>query len=202
MSLTILEGSTFCVCDPTGDVDGKASASGFFSADTRFLSRAMLRIGGSPPLLLSSSQPAPHLARFVFRNPLTGGLRPDQLSIERERFVGDEMYERIHVENHSHERVDTEVCLELEADFADIFSVKDLDPGFGNPAAVTLPAPRTPTWHEHGTTAVFTDESFDAKTIVHFSQSGAIDGSMVRFPLSLEHSVSSMRLRYIATTTA
>ncbi|HEV8459177.1 MAG TPA: glycogen debranching N-terminal domain-containing protein [Gaiellaceae bacterium] len=187
MSLTILEGSTFCVCDPSGDVDGKASASGFFSADTRFLSRAMLRIGGSAPLLLSSSQPAPHVARFVFRNPLSGGLRPNQLSIERERFVGDEMYERIHVENHSHEDVETEVCLELEADFADIFSVKDLDPGFGNPALVTLPAPRTPTWHEQGTTAVFADESFRGQTVVHFSQPGAIDGSIVRFPLSLAH---------------
>jgi glycogen debranching enzyme len=187
VSLTILEGSTFCVCDPTGDVDGKASASGFFSADTRFLSRAMLRIGGSAPLLLSSSQPAPHVARFVFRNPLTGGLRADQLSIERERFVGDEMYERIHVENHSHDLVETEVALELEADFADIFSVKDLDPGFGNPASVTLPPPRTPTWHEQGTTAVFADAEFAAKTIVHFSQAGAIDGSVVRFPVSLAH---------------
>jgi glycogen debranching enzyme len=185
--LTILEGSTFCVCDDAGDIDGKASASGFFSADTRFLSRAMLRVGGSPPLLLSSSQPAPHIARFVFRNPLSGGLRPDQLSIERERFVGDEMYERIHLENHSHERVETEVCLELEADFADIFSVKDLDPGFGNPASVTLPPPRTPTWHEQRTTAVFADETFEAQTIVHFSQSGAIEGSVVRFPVSLEH---------------
>jgi glycogen debranching enzyme len=187
VSVTILEGSTFCVCDERGDIDGKVSASGFFSADTRFLSRAMLLVGGSPPLPLSSSQPAPHIARFVFRNPLSGGLRPDQLSIERERFVGDEMYERIHVENHSHDHVETEVCLELEADFADIFSVKDLDPGFGNPAAVTLPPPRTPTWHEHGTTAVFTGETFEAKTIVHFSQSGAIDGSVVRFPVSLDH---------------
>ena len=41
------------------------------------------------PPLLSSSQPAPHLARFVSRNPDAGGLRPNELSIERERFVGD-----------------------------------------------------------------------------------------------------------------
>lgn len=187
MSLTVLEGSTFCVCDETGDVDGKGSASGFFADDTRFLSRSVLTVAGASPSLLSNSQPAPHLARFVSRNPVAGGLEPDELSIERERFVGGGMYERIHVENHGRRRVETEVALELEADFADIFSVKDLDPGFGNPASVTLPPPRTPTWREHGTTAVFADESFPARTIVHFSQTGAIDGSVVRFPVSLGH---------------
>jgi glycogen debranching enzyme len=187
MALTVLEGSTFCVCDDAGDVDGKASASGFFADDTRFLSRSILRVGGAAPSLLSGSQPAPHVARFVFRNPLAGGLQPDELSIERERFVGDGMYERVHVENHGRRRVETEISLELEADFADIFTVKDLDPGFGNPASVTLPPPRTPSWRERGTTAVFADEDFPARTLVHFSQAGAIDGSVVRFPVALEH---------------
>jgi glycogen debranching enzyme len=187
VSLTVLEGSTFCVCDESGDVDGKAAASGFFAADTRFLSRAVLTVAGKRPDLLSQSQPAPHVARFVFRNPNVDGLEPDELSIERERFVGAYMHERIHVENHSRRRVETELALELEADFADIFSVKDLDPGFGDPSSVTLPPPRTPTWREHGTTAVFADETFPAQTIVHFSQPGMIDGSVVRFPVALEH---------------
>ena len=187
MSLTVLEGSTFCVCDAAGDVDGKASASGFFVADTRFLSRSVLSLAGAAPDLLSSDQPAPHLARFVFRNPNAGGLHPDELSIERERFVGEGMYERLHVENHSRRRIETELALELEADFADIFSVKGLDPAFGDPAAVTLPPPRTPEWREHGTTAVFADETFPARTIVHFSQPCAIAGNIVRFPFALEH---------------
>jgi glycogen debranching enzyme len=188
VALTVIEGSTFCVCDDAGDVDGKASASGFIAADTRFLSRAVLTMAGRHPTLLSSSQPAPHVARFVFRNPNNiDGLLPDELSIERERFVGDCMYERVHIENHGRRHVVTEIALELEADFADIFSVKDLDPGFGNPTNVTLPPPRTPTWHERGTTAVFTDETFDAQTIVHFSQPGEIEGNRVRFPIELNH---------------
>src|SRR5579885_3440476 len=112
MPLTVLEGSTFCVCDEKGDVDGKASASGFFADDTRFLSRSVLTVGGASPEVLSSSQPAPHLARFVFRNPTAAGLRPDELSIERERFVGEGMYERIHVENHSRRPIETEIALE------------------------------------------------------------------------------------------
>ena len=187
MALTVLEGSTFCVCDDAGDVDGTASASGFFVADTRFLSRSLLTVAGARPGLLSSSQPAPHLARFVFRNPDAGGLRPNELSIERERFVGDCMQETIRIENHGRRRIETEVALELEADFADIFSVKDLDPGFGNPASVTLPPPRQPVWDEPSGTAVFADETFPARTTVHLSQPCEVADGTLRFPVALEH---------------
>ena len=41
MGLTILEGSTFCICDEIGDLDGRTS--GLFAEDTRFLSRLELR---------------------------------------------------------------------------------------------------------------------------------------------------------------
>ena len=41
LRLTLLDGATFVVCDERGDVDGNVSpASGFFAADTRFLSRS------------------------------------------------------------------------------------------------------------------------------------------------------------------
>ena len=190
MALTILDGATFCVCDPAGDVDGVASASGFFTADTRFLSRSMLRVAGERPELLSSSQPAPHLARFVFRNPLANGLRPNELSIERERFVGDWMQERIRIDNHARRPIETEVTLELEADFADIFAVKDLDPGFGNPAAVTLPPPRRAEWDERTETATFADDGFPARTVVHFSHPCAAGDGTFTFPVSLAHGES------------
>ena len=41
MALTILEGSTFCICDDRGDIEGHAQ--GLFAEDTRFLSRLCLR---------------------------------------------------------------------------------------------------------------------------------------------------------------
>ncbi|MDE3025958.1 MAG: amylo-alpha-1,6-glucosidase, partial [Acidobacteriota bacterium] len=109
MPLTVLDGSTFCVCDERGDVDGVATASGFFASDTRFLSRSVLTLGGARLDPLSHDQPAPHLAAFVLRNPLVDGLEPNELSIERERFVGDCMEERITVENHGHRRVEVEL---------------------------------------------------------------------------------------------
>ena len=185
MPLTVLDGSTFCVCDERGDVDGLATASGFFASDTRFLSRSVLTLGGERLDPLSYDHSAPQLASFVLRNPLAAGLRPNELVIKRERFVGDCMEERIVVENHSHRRVEVELGLELAADFADIFVVKRLEPGFGEPADVALPASHPPQRTANGT-VVFTDGSFRGRTIVHFSELCEESGGVARFALSLE----------------
>ena len=68
MGLTILEGSTFCICDEIGDLDGRTS--GLFAEDTRFLSRLELRINGARPLLLSSGKVEYFSAAFYLRNPV------------------------------------------------------------------------------------------------------------------------------------
>jgi glycogen debranching enzyme len=185
VSLTVLDGSTFCVCDERGDVDGLATASGFFASDTRFLSRSLLTLGGVRLDPLSHDHSAPHLASFVLRNPLAGGLQPNELVIERERFVGDCMEERIVVRNHSHRRIDVELGLELAADFADIFVVKDLEPGFGRPVEVALPPTRPPERAGNGT-LVFSGTSFAGRTVVHFSELFDESGGVARFALSLE----------------
>ena len=185
MPLTVLDGSTFCVCDERGDVDGLATASGFFASDTRFLSRSVLTLGGARLDPLSYEHSTPHLASFVLRNPLAGGLQPNELVIERERFVGDCMEERIVVQNLSHRRVEVELGLELAADFADIFVVKDLEPGFGHPLDVTLPQARPPERAADGT-LVFSDAAFSGRTVIHLSESFDASDGVARFALSLE----------------
>jgi len=185
LPLTVLDGSTFCVCDERGDVDGLATASGFFASDTRFLSRSVLTLGGARLDPLSHDQPAPHLASFVLRNPLAGGLRPNELAIDRERFVGDCMEERIVVTNHGHRHVEVELGLELAADFADIFAVKSLEPGFGEPGAEPLPPSRPPEQNTDGT-VLFSDSSFPGRTAVHLSQPFDESRGSARFALSLE----------------
>src|SRR5919109_933086 len=138
--LTILEGSTFCISDDRGDIE--AATSGLFAHDTRFLSRLVLMVGGTPPLLLSSGRVEHYQAAFYLRNGTANGLPRDALSIARERGVSVGIQERITVTNECTQRVEIEVALEAEADFADIISVKPHDFSLGDPEhAKPLPAP-------------------------------------------------------------
>src|SRR5438093_9360089 len=129
--LTILEGSTFCICDDIGDLDGQTS--GFFTDDTRFLSELKLTVNGARPLLLSSGKVEYFSAAFYMRNPLAGGLGQDVLSIERRRFIGEGMQDVIVVENEGMEAVSFELGLEFGNDFAAVFSVKEHDFALGDP---------------------------------------------------------------------
>jgi glycogen debranching enzyme len=179
MPLTVQNGSTFCVCDERGDLDGATSASGFFASDTRVLSRLVLMVDGLRPEPESREQPAPYLAYFV--------LAAGELSIIRERFVGKLMEERISVCNRGESAVEVELTLGLEADFADIFTVKDLDPGFHATASeLSAPAPRPVRWDAMRHTAHFADDAFPARTQVRFSRPCDPDARGARFRLSLE----------------
>ena len=91
-TVTVLDGSTFVVCDRRGDLDGLAATSGFFAADTRFLSRSVLTIDGERAESVSLEQAAPHLALFELRGPRG-------LALRRELFVGHGLEETITVEN-------------------------------------------------------------------------------------------------------
>src|SRR5207237_10135508 len=109
MALTILEGSTFCICDERGDID--AETQGLFTEDTRFLSLLRLTINGAKPLLLSSGVVEYFSAAFFLRNPAAGGIPTDTLSVTRERFVGEGMQDRIVVRNEGMEPVSFELAL-------------------------------------------------------------------------------------------
>src|SRR5688572_18221098 len=123
--MTILEGSTFCICDEIGDLGDETS--GFFAEDTRFLSRLELRINGARPLLLSSGKIEYFSAAFYLRNPVASGLLQDSVSIARERFVGDGMQDNLVVRNETGAALRFELALDVGTDFADIISVKEHD---------------------------------------------------------------------------
>src|SRR5687768_12653700 len=145
MALTILEGSTFCVSDDRGDI--AEPVMGLFASDTRFLSRWLLTINGARPLTLSSNRVDYFSAAFYLRNPVVDGLGPDEISIGRNRFVGDGMQEHIVVQNHAPRPLEFELALELGSDFADIFAVKAYDFALGDPEhAPPLPTLVAPTF--------------------------------------------------------
>ena len=185
MGLTILEGSTFCICNEIGDLDGKTS--GFFAEDTRFLSRLELRIDGARPLLLSSGKVEHFSAAFYMRNPVVPGLPQDTLSIARERFIGEGMQDHLILRNQSAEPLSFELELEVGTDFADIITVKEHDFALGHPeTARPLPPPAAARFDAAANQLVLEEATNGgAKTQVLFSVPGRIDGPRVVFQLEL-----------------
>ena len=101
---TILEGSTFCICDERGDVT--EATHGFFVDDTRFLSKLALTVDGERPLLLSGGTVEYFSAAFFLRTAA------NELSIKRERFVGDGMQDVVTLTNVSTRQADVRLGVE------------------------------------------------------------------------------------------
>ena len=178
MRLTLLDGSTFVVCDQRGDLDGVAAASGFFAADTRFLSRSVLTIDGDRGEPVAFEQGAPHVG--VFDLEWASGL-----ALRRELFVGSGLEETITVWNPSEREVEAMLALELASDFADIFAVKRVE-DLGAPGTSEVAPSRPQHWKDAGTVE-FADEGFPARTLVHFAPApDDADGSSARYRLRLK----------------
>jgi glycogen debranching enzyme len=185
MALTILEGSTFCVCDEIGDIGG--ATGGLFAHDTRFLSRLTLRVDGEAPLRLSAGKVEYFAAAFYLRNPPTDGLPQDSLSIVRRRFVGNAMQDHVLVRNEGITPVELTLELGLGADFADIITVKQHDLSLGDPVnAPRLPPAATARFDDETNQILFEEPGGAARTQVLLSQRGDVDGDAVRYALSLD----------------
>src|SRR5215813_1736218 len=125
-TVSILDGNTFVVSDMYGDIDASPTdTTGLFSWDTRFLSRWLLTVDGVRPNSLSTDDLQYFSAQF-FLVPGTGTVYVDaELSIIRKRAVGSGFHEDLTILNHSDKPHDLVVHLEVGADFADLFEVKD-----------------------------------------------------------------------------
>ena len=124
--ISILDGSTFLVCDRRGDIDASPDqAHGLFYRDTRFLSRWKLRADGQPLDVLSTDETQYFSAQFFLVPPGGDVNENPTTSVIRKRNVGDGFHEDITVINHSPDMLALELHLEAGADFADLFEVKD-----------------------------------------------------------------------------
>jgi glycogen debranching enzyme len=125
-TLSILEVNTFVVSDRRGDIDASPTEMhGLFDDDVRHLSRWVLTVDGARPAILSTDDVEYYEAQF-FLTPASGTIYLDSdLSIFRRRSIGDGFLEEIDVVNHSSKAVTLDLRVEAEADFADLFEVKD-----------------------------------------------------------------------------
>jgi glycogen debranching enzyme len=124
--ISILDGSTFLVCDGRGDIDATPDEPhGFFYRDTRYLSRWVLRANGRAPDVLSTDETAYFAAQFFLVPPGSDVYENASTSIIRKRTVGDGFHEDITVINHDPVPLELELRLDAGSDFADLFEVKD-----------------------------------------------------------------------------
>jgi glycogen debranching enzyme len=126
-TVSVLEGNTFVVSRPNGDVDaGPGEPHGLFHRDTRHLSRWLLTVDGKTMEPLSTDDTRSFSARF-FLVPGTGSEYTDAtMSVIRRRVVGDGFFEELTVLNHGSDPIRPEISIAVGADFADLFQVKDV----------------------------------------------------------------------------
>src|SRR6478735_4218487 len=128
----ILDGNTFVVSDKRGDIEASLTdPTGLFSFDTRFLSTWVLTVGGQRLSSLSVDDLQYFQTQF-FLVPGTGTVYVDaKLSVIRQRTVGNGFRERLEILNHDDHPVELVVRVDADADFADLFEVKDALPKKG-----------------------------------------------------------------------
>jgi glycogen debranching enzyme len=125
-TISILDGNKFVVSNLQGDIEATPTDNhGLFLDDTRFLSRWVLSINGMRPKVLSVDDTAYYAAQH-FLALATGTVYVDShLTVVRRRTVNGGFYEELLIENHDHAPIDLDVRVEADADFADLFEVKD-----------------------------------------------------------------------------
>ena len=123
-TVTLVEGSSFCISLANGDIRPDLPHGAFFE-DTRILSRWNLAVNGQPLEPLAAETKEPYRALFIGRVPRSDGYADSPLIVERLREVGAGILEEITIRNYSPEEVECVVTVSAESDFADLFEVKE-----------------------------------------------------------------------------
>lgn len=177
--IQILEGSSFMLSDPHGDVI-EHTASGFFHKDTRHLSSYQLTIDGRQPVLLSSGSVDYFSAAFYLTNNGSGSLAPKSISLQRFRIIDDGFQESILVRSHLQESVRIELRIACGVDFADLFEVRQSVITKGGQTWVDHDAPNGVLRFR------YQHESYAAVTTLRSTMRPELDGNEFVFAIDLE----------------
>jgi glycogen debranching enzyme len=175
--ISILKGSAFVVSDRLGDVTNTpGNPNGLFYRDMRHLSRWQLRLNGRQLDVLSAETLEYDEAVFFLVEPTGTIYRNPAVSLIRRRQVADGMREHLELHNHGRDQVEVEVSLLFDADFADVFEVKDELAKTGE-----LYRQR----EHHGVTLGYLREDFRRETYIHARDAFFTDESLT-FRVALE----------------
>jgi glycogen debranching enzyme len=122
--VTLVEGTTFCLSNTYGDIV-PGTSHGLFFRSTRVLSRWELLVDGHTPEALSVQTPEAFTGQFILRKAPRAGFCDTNLLLVRERFIAEGLRETITLENLGHESTVVSLEIHADADFADLFAVKE-----------------------------------------------------------------------------
>ena len=138
-TITLLEGTAFCVCLPSGDIV-PGGTEGVFYRDTRLASRWELLVDGDPVEPMAVLPGQPFFATFVGRSHPRPGRAESTVLVTRTRYVGAGMREDVAVQNFAEESIGVRISVRAESDLAGIFDVKSgRSTGTGQPTVDTRP---------------------------------------------------------------
>jgi glycogen debranching enzyme len=176
--ISVLDGNTFVVSDAHGDVRPgcRLPPHGFFCEDTRFISRWELTVAGRSTDVLSTAHVHYFVAQFFLVPPTNTFHAASPLSVMRQRVVKDVWLEELVLSNHSEEPMEVAVDLEVAADFADLFEVKDDEIRARQVTAVP---------GEHELVLRYRNGDYLRETQITVSEAATIEEGAVRLALSL-----------------
>ncbi|MDQ1433693.1 MAG: hypothetical protein QOF59_509, partial [Actinomycetota bacterium] len=114
----------FCISNRSGEID-PSRPQGLFFRDTRFISELRCTLNGMSPEPLAATAPDPFSGVFVLRGHPSHGHADSHLVLFRRRYVGRGMREDLEIENYGEEAAFCSIELQVDADFADLFEVKE-----------------------------------------------------------------------------
>jgi hypothetical protein len=118
VSITLVHGTSFVISRRTGDL--RWGVDGVYVGDTRICNRLVLRVDGEAPEPLAATIQDPWRADFV------GRVRDRGLIVRRSMRVGSGLVVDLSVRNTTWAAQDVGLEVEVAADLADLFAVKEL----------------------------------------------------------------------------
>ena len=122
--VTLVEGQTFVISDRCGDMHASLP-HGLFVLDTRVLSGFELRLNGHCVEPVAVAHDEPFAAMFATRAAPAAGTADADVVVFRSRHIGNGMREQITVKNFGLHAMPAVLELFCDADFADLFEVKE-----------------------------------------------------------------------------